>query len=144
MIKQNVIVSKIENNQVWIENQQKTACSSCLQKDSCSTSLLEKWLPKRMVAVDSELTLNPGDEVIVAIDERQLIQATLLLYLLPLLVMFLGAGVSSWLIPDQENWIIFTTLGSFFLALWAIHKFQYWLLIHYTARPQVVGRVNEE
>lgn len=142
MITQNAIVTKIDNQQVWIENQQKTACNSCLQKESCTSSILEKWLPKRKIAVHSHIPLKPGDEVVVAINDNQLLQATLLIYLVPLFFMFLGAGVSSWLIPTQEAWIIFSSIGSLLFSFCVISKLQNRLIMHMTASPKVIKKVT--
>ena len=92
MLEELARVVKIENHQVWIESSPMNGCASCQQKASCSTNAIGSVLKNKQVPVDSDIQLNPGDNVLVAIDERVLLRASLLLYFLPILALFLGAG----------------------------------------------------
>jgi len=60
--------------------------------------------------------------------------------------MFLGAGISTWLLPAHlehaEPWVAIAAVGSFFLSLGAIQKFQYLLLLPYRARPVVLEKLK--
>lgn len=81
----------------------------------------------------------------VAIDERLLLNASLLLYLVPLIALFTGAGMADWLLLDDslsvDLWIAGSGIVSFLVSLWLINKAQsLWILNHY-ARPVVVRKV---
>jgi len=145
MIEEFAVVVKIENHQVWVESRQNSACGGCKQKASCTTSALGSVLKKKSVPVDSDIQLKTGDEVMVAIDESLLLRASLLLYLLPLIALFTGAGIADWLLMDNtryaELWIAGSAALGFLLSLWLINKAQSLLILSYYARPVVVRKV---
>lgn len=145
MIEELAVVVKIENHQVWVESGQNSACGGCLQKASCTTNAIGSVLKKKPVPVDSDFQLKNGDQVMVAIDENLLLRASLLLYLMPLIALFSGAGVADWLFADNTKyadlWIAGSALLSFLVSMWLINKAQSLLLLNYYARPVVVRKV---
>ena len=145
MIEELAVVVKIENHQVWVEAGQNSACGGCQQKASCTTNALGNVLKKKTVPVDSCIQLKPGDQVMVAIDESLLLRASLLLYLVPLIALFTGAGIADWLSANNalsaDLWIAGSALLSFLFSLWLINKVQSLLLLNYYARPVVVRKI---
>ena len=145
MIEELAVVVKIENHQVWVESGQNSACGGCQQKASCTSNALGSVLKKKPVPVDSGIQLKTGDEVMVAIDENLLLRASLLLYLVPLIALFAGAGIADWLLADitrySDLWIAGSALLSFLLSLWLINKAQSLLILNYYARPVVVRKM---
>jgi len=144
MIEELAVVVKIENHQVWVESGQNSACGGCQQKSSCSSNALDSVLKKKSVPVDSDIQLTTGDQVMVAIDEDLLLRASLLLYLLPLIALFTGAGIADWLLDNSlyaDLWIAGSALLSFLFSLWLINKAQSLLILNYYARPVVVRKV---
>ena len=103
MIEKSAVVVKIENRQVWVESGHNNACGGCQQKVSCTTNALGSVLKKKSVPVDSNIQLKIGDQVMVAIDESLLLRASLLLYLVPLIALFTGAGIADWLLADKAR-----------------------------------------
>ncbi|HEY8158453.1 MAG TPA: SoxR reducing system RseC family protein [Methylobacter sp.] len=143
MIEESAVVVKIENHQVWVESGPYSACGACLQKTSCSTNAIGSVLKKKSVPVDSDIQLKTGDQVMVAIDESLLLRASLLLYLMPLIALFSGAGVANWLLADHASadlWVAGSAMLSFLISLWLINKAQGLLILSY-ARPIVVRKV---
>jgi len=145
MIEESAIVVKIENHQVWVEAGQNSACGGCRQKASCTTNTLGSVLKKKSVPVDSGIQLKTGDKVMVAIDENLLLRASLLLYLVPLIALFTGAGIADWLLADNilyaDLWIAGSALLGFLFSLWLINKAQSLLILNYYARPVVVRKI---
>jgi len=145
MIEELAIVVKIENHQVWVEAAQNSACGGCQQKASCTTKAFGSILKKKSVPVDSGIQLKTGDEVMVAIDESLLLRASLLLYLVPLIALFTGAGIADWLLADNilyaDLWIAGSALLGFIFSLWLINKAQSLLILNYYARPVVVRKI---
>ena len=145
MIEELAVVVRIENQKVWVEGGQSSACGGCQQKASCTTNALGSMLKKKTVPVDSVFQLKVGDNVMVAIDEKLLLQASLLLYFLPLIALFAGAGLADWLLPTNvlyaDLWIAASALSGFLLSLWLINKAQQVLLLGYFTRPVVVKKV---
>jgi sigma-E factor negative regulatory protein RseC len=145
MIEEVAVVVKIENQQVWVTSGANSACGGCQQQASCTTNALGSVLKKKLVPVDCDIKLKTGDEVIVAIDENLLLRASLLLYLVPLIALFLGAGMANWVLvaetPNLELWIACSALLSFLVSLWLINKAQRLLILNYYARPVVLRKV---
>jgi sigma-E factor negative regulatory protein RseC len=144
MIEESAVVVRIDNHQVWVESGANSACSGCLQKASCTTNAIGSVLKKKSVPVDCDIQLETGDQVMVAIDENLLLRASLLLYLVPLIALFTGAGMADWLLPDNamyaDLWIAVSAVLSFLASLWLINKAQSLLILSY-ARPAVVRKV---
>ncbi|MGZ4970458.1 MAG: SoxR reducing system RseC family protein [Methylobacter sp.] len=145
MIEELAVVVKIENHQVWVESGQNSACGGCLQKASCTTNAIGSVLKKKSVPVDCDIQLKTGDEVMVAIDENLLLRASLLLYLVPLIALFTGAGLADCLVADNipyaDLWIAGSAVLSFIVSLWLINKAQSLLILNYYARPVVVRKI---
>ena len=145
MIEELAIVVKIESHQVWVEGGQNSACGGCQQKASCTTNALGSVLKNKSVPVDSAIQLKTGDEVMVAIDESLLLRASLLLYLVPLIALFTGAGIADWVLADNilyaDLWIAGSALLGFIFSLWLINKAQSLLILNYYARPVVVRKI---
>jgi sigma-E factor negative regulatory protein RseC len=144
MIEELAIVVKIENHQVWVESGQSSACGGCLQKASCTTNAIGSVVKKKSVPVDCDIQLKTGDQVMVAIDENLLLRASLLLYLVPLIALFAGAGMADWLLTDNalnvDLWIAGSAVLSFAVSLWLINKIQRLLLLS-SRRPAIVRKV---
>ena len=145
MIEESAVVVKIENHQVWVESGSNSACGGCQQKASCTTQALSSVLKKKSVPVDSDIVLKVGDAVMVAIDENLLLRASLILYMLPLIALFTGAGMVDWLMADsvqyKDLWVAASAVLSFLLSLWLINQAQYLLLLNHYARPVVVRKL---
>lgn len=145
MIEEMAVVVKTENHQVWVESRQSGACAGCKQKASCSTSAIGSVIGKKTVAVDSRISLRVGDEVIVAVDEGLVLKASLLLYLLPLMAMFAGAGITDWLLADisahAELWVAGSALLGLLISMWLINRLQKLFLMTYCARPVVLKKI---
>jgi sigma-E factor negative regulatory protein RseC len=144
MIEESAVVVKIEHHQVWVAAASNSACGACQQKLSCTTNALGNLLDRRAVPVDSAIRLAAGDKVMVAIDEGLLIRASLLLYVLPLMALFAGAGLAEWLLAGNTSysdlWIAGSAFASFLLSLGFISKAQI-LLIAASNRPVVVRKI---
>lgn len=145
MIEELAVVAKIENNQVWVQAGANKGCGGCQQKSSCSTSVLDKLTRKREVAVDSEIELKAGDEVVIGIEEGVLIKASLLLYLIPLLAMGLAGGLTQQLLPAGfvradlvTAGVALASLGS---SLWLINKLQRSFFFAHFPRPVVIKKL---
>ncbi len=146
MIEETAVVAKIEHNQVWVESAPKQGCGGCMQKSSCSTSVIDKFIKKRSIAVDCEIELKPGDEVIIGISEGVLIKASLLLYMLPLVVMVLSGAVAEGLLPsaykNADLVIAGTAISTLLLSLWAIAKLQQSFFFTFFSRPVVIRKAT--
>lgn len=140
MIEETAIVTRVGHGRVWIKSQPGSACAGCMQQSSCGTATLAKLLPKRQFAVNCELPLQTGDQVRVAIDDSGLLMASLLLYLLPLLVMLLWVVVINQLLPAIADWLPEIALAALLAAFCYLHHLQASLLLNGRFRPSIVGK----
>ena len=146
MIEEEATVSRVNNYQVWVKTLKTSSCGKCSQSSGCSTSLLEKYIPKRDIAVDTDISLTAGDKVVVGIDEGTLIKGSLLLYILPLAALFLGAISGEFLSgfvtnPSSDVVIAISGMVFFIVSLLVLNNLQRFLLIQHFARPVVIRKL---
>jgi sigma-E factor negative regulatory protein RseC len=140
MIEELATVVKVKNHQVWVNPQISSGCGACMQKASCTSSIVGQFFQPRIIEVDSSFPLVVGDKVLVTIDESLLLSASLLLYLFPLLAMFVGAGIAEGL-SDTESYVISAGLGSLFSALGLLHFAQKTWAANYCVKAVVVKKL---
>lgn len=123
MIEENGRVVRVESDFVWVETIKQSACSSCSAQKGCGQSLLAKIGDgKRMeIQVDNphHIAALVNDQVTLGVGERSFLTASFLVYLLPLIVMFIVA-VSAQLSGFTEPTVILSALvglaGGFLLT----------------------------
>lgn len=141
-----IVVKKIINKgsqQIWVTAAQQSACAGCLQKAACSSHALGSVLKRKPVRVDAAMPLDIGDHVLVCIDENHLLRAALTLYLLPLIALFIGAGLAeSWLTATQYSDIglAISAFASLMLALLFIKQTQ----PHCLPRPWISKKISQK
>ena len=91
MIEEEAVVSDVKDDYVWLKTGQREGCGSCSSKDSCSTTVLSPLFKKidKNLKVHTELSLKPGDVVILGVDEKTLLRAAISLYAIPILVLII-------------------------------------------------------
>ncbi len=92
MMEEHGIVIAVEGTHAWVETSLKSSCSHCTTT-SCGTGALATHFSKRStsIRVENSQNANPGDAVIIGLDESSVLQASALVYMLPLITLFLGA-----------------------------------------------------
>ena len=93
MIEEKARIVDVEPGFAWVETQRQSSCGQCAAKAGCGTSVIAKVVGNRMARLRA---LNPhslkaGQEVVVGIAEHSFLRGALLVYLLPLLAMFVAA-----------------------------------------------------
>jgi len=95
MIEENAQVISINNDDVIIEPVKDAGCSGCKQGGTCGVSLFSGLFGNRSTryrAVNlSTVPLQPGDQVVVGIDENAILGGSLIVYALPLLMLVMAA-----------------------------------------------------
>ena len=93
MIEERAVVIDVGQGYAWLEIQRQSACGGCHASGGCGTAALSKiWAGKSIrVRALSDLSLQPGDEVVVGMADGALLRSALLAYLLPLALLFAGA-----------------------------------------------------
>jgi sigma-E factor negative regulatory protein RseC len=90
-MQQTVVVQSVEGDEAWVLGVRESSCSSCAGKASCAT--LGSWNTKPVrMRVRNTLGATVGDEVVVEVPDRFVLQATWRLYGRPM-VAFLLVGL---------------------------------------------------
>jgi sigma-E factor negative regulatory protein RseC len=116
VIKETGRVVTIEEDGVWVETIQQSACQTCVAEKGCGQSLIAKMTGKttaiRVLPGLCDLSLiGRDDRVVIGIPEHVVVSGTLLVYLLPLLTMISGALLSGSLATTSPTSDIHTALG---------------------------------
>jgi sigma-E factor negative regulatory protein RseC len=119
---QGVIVS-LDGNYASVAPLAQSDCQSCASSGSCGTTLLSPLFAnkKRVLVAENTINARPGDEVIIGLNRTALVIASLMVYLLPLLVLVLAAVAGEALaqasgLEDGELIAIFSGLGAAWLT----------------------------
>jgi sigma-E factor negative regulatory protein RseC len=106
MIEERAEVVGIDDDDIWVETQRRSACAKCAVNNGCGTAVLGKVIGVKRSRVR---VLNPkntrvsiGDEIVVGINEQALVRGSLMIYLVPLIFMFLF-GLLGEVLSQQLN-----------------------------------------
>ncbi|MCG6862687.1 MAG: SoxR reducing system RseC family protein [Chromatiaceae bacterium] len=93
MIEENARVVAVAPGYAWVETGRRSACASCAASTHCGTSAVAKLFATRTnrFEVSDGIGVEVDDRVVIGIAEGTLTRASLLAYLLPLVVLTLAA-----------------------------------------------------
>ncbi|MEH6550205.1 MAG: SoxR reducing system RseC family protein [Pseudomonadales bacterium] len=90
-------VVALDTASLWVETSRQTACGSCSAKEGCGNSLMERLFPDRehfvRVLCDEKAldSVSVGDRVEICVPDGLVLQASLILYFIPLAGLLFGA-----------------------------------------------------
>lgn len=95
MIKEWATVVSWQNGEALVSCDVKASCSSCASRSGCGTRVLNKLGPQttHTIVVASDVALEPGQKVELGIAEGSLLGSAMLVYLSPLVGLFLIASL---------------------------------------------------
>ena len=123
MIEERARVIAIENDQLLLEAETRTACNACEARQGCGTSVLSKWVGRKFTRFQVPNTVNArvGDEVVVGLAEEAMLKGSVFVYLLPLVAMILFAVLADGLISadaaSRDLLVLMTAVAGFALTL---------------------------
>jgi len=120
MIEEQAIVSGLEGDLAIIRMQRQSVCSHCELNKGCGTGAIGRLLGHRSkpLAIRNDYDLKAGDRVLLGLPDRAFLNASLLIYGLPLVALIGGGLMAQWAFAGSElSVIIFSTAG-FFAGLW--------------------------
>lgn len=88
-----VVVAADRDGGLWVEAVPQSACGGCVAGGHCGTGALGQVLGRRPVRLKLEAGADAavGDRVVIGLPEGALLRGAVMLYLVPLLMMFAGA-----------------------------------------------------
>lgn len=119
------------DDQGWltVEVELKSACNSCRSSESCGTLVVAQAfsLKTQQFVILSERTCEPGELLKLGLPERVILKAAALIYLIPLLGLFVGAAFGQFLgnlVEFNSNLyaMVFAAIGT--LLAWIFGKHQ--------------------
>ena len=141
MIEASTTVIKVQGQTVWLAGGQDNGCGSCGQKAGCSASSLADLFGKKNVLADTLIPLQTGDRVVIEIDENVLLRGAALLYLLPLLGLFLTVVLVDSLLapamPYRDLCLTGAAMLGLFLSFNGVSRHK-----HGATRPVVVRKLS--
>ncbi len=124
MIEETAIVERVEGSYIWVSPAgMGGACNSCKSSASCSTNLLTTLLQGKQtktVRVDNSLNAKVNDHIIVGIHPQGLLSGSVLIYLLPLVLLFVLALLGDQLFGEMGS--ILAGVVGLVLGLWISKK----------------------
>jgi sigma-E factor negative regulatory protein RseC len=126
MIEETGIVKKVKGNEVWVETQIKTTCGTCHVNKNCGTSVVAKAFAAKpeLLKLISPYELKEGQAVKLGIPEEQLIGASMLVYLVPILVLIVSVSSMQFVLPHvHEGWQVVFGFAATAVSFWQISIF---------------------
>ena len=90
----------VNDSTVWVETIQQSTCGQCAARKGCGQSMLSKMYDGRRHHIEVPIQdyageLHVDDVVEIGIPEALMVKGALLVYLLPIVLMLLGAALAS-------------------------------------------------
>jgi sigma-E factor negative regulatory protein RseC len=124
MIEERAVILSLDNvsgiPSATLEIERKSACGLCGQTRGCGNSIWGKLFAHQSTAFKAQNRINAkvGQSVIVGINESALLKSALLLYILPLVTLFLGALLATKIIPNDASAMVGAVLGLVLGLIW--------------------------
>lgn len=113
MLEQSALVTKTAPDGIWVQAIEPAGgCASC-GGQGCSTRRLAELFQRkpRHFLVDCDLSLSPGDRIVVGIADGSVLRSAFRGYGLPLLFMLLGALLAQTVQPGDASAVVGMLLG---------------------------------
>ena len=123
MIEEQGVVVTLDGDYVEVRTERRRTCGGCSADGACGTSLLDRFLGRRVVLVRARNPVGAavGERVVVGVSEAGLVRAALAAYLMPILGLVVGAVVGQR--AGGDPWSLFCGLLGFLLALFWLRRY---------------------
>jgi sigma-E factor negative regulatory protein RseC len=121
LIEQQAVVTQYDDKTVWLEAERESTCSSCQMKQGCGTGLLSNHVGNRFsqIAVNKIADVQLGQQVKLIIPEQALLQGAMLMYIFPLVLLFLFAALAK-VVNLNEFMEIFAGFSGLFIGFYIV------------------------
>ena len=121
MIEEQGQIIRTEGEMAWVRTQRKSTCGQCSAQKGCGTSVFSKVLGNKLVEFKAINRIDAvvGDNVVLGLHESVLLKSAALMYVLPLLLMFICALLATYIADSlaldlsQAGVSLFAILGLF-------------------------------
>lgn len=114
MLEEQAVVVRVESDEAFLEIVRHSPCGLCGQTRGCGVSLWGKLFGHHQgtFAVTNEIDAQPGDNVVVGVEEKVLLTGSLVVYGVPLLLLLTGAVSGVFLTPAAAGKDLYPMLGA--------------------------------
>ena len=121
MLEQTAEVIKTASDGVWVQAVEPSGCGTCAGQGCSSRRIAELFQRKpRLFLVDCDLSISPGDRVVVGIADGSVLKSALRAYGLPLGLMLAGALLAQVVQPGDGPALMGMLLGG--VAGWLVTR----------------------
>jgi len=114
MLEEAALVTSVKGAGISVRTVRKSACDSCQSEPGCGQKRITQLLIREAtdMAIDNPegLDVQVGSQVLIGLNEGALVRASLILYLLPLVMMIMAVLVSSQMFA-HELWHILAAVA---------------------------------
>lgn len=115
MLETRAIIVQVEGQYALVQADQANGCEQCNGKGCGSGKLSRLFCSKpRQFQVDNPINASVGDEVVISVAEGAVLRGVVLVYLLPLLLLVMGATLGSIGVEQTEQRDGYATAGALF------------------------------
>ena len=122
MIEERAVILSLDNvtRNATLEIERQNACGLCGQTRGCGNSIWGKLFAHQSNAFKAQNRINAkvGDSVIVGINEQALLKSAVLLYIMPLVTLFIGAILMQQIFKTNAYAMLGALLGLVLGLLW--------------------------
>ena len=122
MIEERAVILSLDNvtSNAILEIERQNACGLCGQTRGCGNSIWGKLFAHQSNAFKAQNRINAkvGDSVIVGINEQALLKSAVLLYIMPLVTLFIGAILMQQIFKTNAYAMLGALLGLVLGLLW--------------------------
>lgn len=121
MLEQTAEVIKTAADGIWVRAVEPSGCGTCGGQGCASRRIAEMFQRKpRLFLVDCDLSLSPGDRIVVGIANGSVLNSALRVYGLPLGLMLAGALLAQAIQPGDGSALVGMLLGG--LVGWLVAR----------------------
>ncbi|MBY5963163.1 SoxR reducing system RseC family protein [Marinobacter nauticus] len=126
MITETGKVVALAGDQVWVQTIRTSACQSCSARSGCGQRALAAVSGGRanQVLVDNSVGARVGDEVVIGLDEQSLLNASLIIYGLPLVLMVLASVMAHTWAAGSDLGAIAGAVAGLGVGFWLVQRWQ--------------------
>ncbi len=135
-------VVRLDDHFIWVETEIKSGCNHCVAKSGCGTGILGAVMGRRrpQLRVENNLGVKVGEAVVVAVEDSGIVTGSLLLYLIPLIMMIVGAATGDAL--SGEMWAIILAVVGLVSGFLIAKTLSGGAMVTNRLRPVLVRRVE--
>jgi len=148
MMEETVQILAVREGEAYVSAQRQSSCGHCSARSGCGTSVLSRYIGRRSMQmwVEDPIGVKVNDEVVIQLQESGLFRASILFYLLPLILFLasalLGEYIARALELESEALVILSAIIGLALGFAWLHKSEKKIIHDNRLRPVIIKRSN--